>query len=432
MRNWFYVFIGILFLATPFITSAHPGNTDSYGCHTCKTNCSNWGLSYGEYHCHNAKGLYQPEEPIRSHYGDYGTGYTEPWPNYTSPSYNTYTYPTTPSCPTFSRYDSFSGDCECIYGYVAYGGQCVSQDTYCQNKHGYNSEYNILTDSCQCRSGYVADSSGLSCVSGDSYCYQKYGFGSQYDSLSKFCECRSGYTFNSSGQCVSENTYCTDLFGSNAEHNILTDSCSCKSGYVVNSSRTSCVSGTSYCQNLYGYNATFDSYSKTCECGFGYELIGGSCQKEVKINPTPVIISPVQKTKPQEITTPTPKTLPAISQPILPTPQPKIVKNEPSEIKENEFKLEGNERLRGCPSLDCSILKSGSFNGKAKILDKNGEWYKVLVTDSNSSQEGWFSAILIPQTLKDNFLPVSEIKAQPSNEEAKSWRNFFGRIFNFF
>ena len=33
--------------------SAHPGRTDSSGCHTCKTNCEKWGLSYGEYHCHN-------------------------------------------------------------------------------------------------------------------------------------------------------------------------------------------------------------------------------------------------------------------------------------------------------------------------------------------------------------------------------------------
>jgi hypothetical protein len=34
------------------ITNAHPGRTDSAGCHTCHTNCEDWGLSYGEYHCH--------------------------------------------------------------------------------------------------------------------------------------------------------------------------------------------------------------------------------------------------------------------------------------------------------------------------------------------------------------------------------------------
>lgn len=32
---------------------AHPGRTDSNGCHTCHSNCAKWGLSNGEYHCHN-------------------------------------------------------------------------------------------------------------------------------------------------------------------------------------------------------------------------------------------------------------------------------------------------------------------------------------------------------------------------------------------
>lgn len=33
-------------------SQAHPGRTDSAGCHTCRTNCPDWGLDYGEYHCH--------------------------------------------------------------------------------------------------------------------------------------------------------------------------------------------------------------------------------------------------------------------------------------------------------------------------------------------------------------------------------------------
>ncbi len=31
----------------------HPGRTNSEGCHTCKTSCEQYGLQYGEYHCHN-------------------------------------------------------------------------------------------------------------------------------------------------------------------------------------------------------------------------------------------------------------------------------------------------------------------------------------------------------------------------------------------
>ena len=69
----------VMFL--PAIVSAHPGNTDSYGCHTCRTNCSNWGLSSGEYHCHNAKTLPQPKAPVTSTYSESG-GTTRYAPEY--------------------------------------------------------------------------------------------------------------------------------------------------------------------------------------------------------------------------------------------------------------------------------------------------------------------------------------------------------------
>jgi hypothetical protein len=72
------ILVIIIIVSFPIITTAHSGRTDSYGCHTCKTNCASWGLSYGEYHCHQSKGLPQPEEPIKSH----KDGTTEPAPEY--------------------------------------------------------------------------------------------------------------------------------------------------------------------------------------------------------------------------------------------------------------------------------------------------------------------------------------------------------------
>ncbi|OGZ44267.1 MAG: hypothetical protein A2756_05370 [Candidatus Ryanbacteria bacterium RIFCSPHIGHO2_01_FULL_48_27] len=71
-----------LTLSLPGIVSAHPGNTDASGCHTCRTNCPKWGLSTGEYHCHRAKALPQPKEPIRSH----NDGTTELWLDYKNPA----------------------------------------------------------------------------------------------------------------------------------------------------------------------------------------------------------------------------------------------------------------------------------------------------------------------------------------------------------
>lgn len=34
----------------PSTAAAHPGATDASGGHTCRTNCEQYGLSYGEYH----------------------------------------------------------------------------------------------------------------------------------------------------------------------------------------------------------------------------------------------------------------------------------------------------------------------------------------------------------------------------------------------
>jgi len=48
------------FLFATFFVFAHPGNTDAFGCHTCRTNCPSWGLFYGQYHCHIPKTYVQP------------------------------------------------------------------------------------------------------------------------------------------------------------------------------------------------------------------------------------------------------------------------------------------------------------------------------------------------------------------------------------
>lgn len=81
-----FSFLSLLFFNIILVNKdvqAHPGRTDSSGCHTCKTNCLSWGLSNGEYHCHNAKiSAPQPKEPIKSVYGEDGTGYTKPAPEY--------------------------------------------------------------------------------------------------------------------------------------------------------------------------------------------------------------------------------------------------------------------------------------------------------------------------------------------------------------
>lgn len=83
------LFLSAVLITIPAVSFAHSGRTDSVGCHTCRTNCSSWGLSTGEYHCHRSKGVAQPIEPVTSTRGDNGTGYTSPAPEYKAPKVTT-------------------------------------------------------------------------------------------------------------------------------------------------------------------------------------------------------------------------------------------------------------------------------------------------------------------------------------------------------
>lgn len=50
------ILIIVAMLIMPNSVLAHPGRTDSSGCHKCNganTNCAQWGLYDGEYHCHS-------------------------------------------------------------------------------------------------------------------------------------------------------------------------------------------------------------------------------------------------------------------------------------------------------------------------------------------------------------------------------------------
>ena len=74
MIKKFFFICTIIYFIFPLVTVAHPGNTDSSGGHTCRTNCDDWGLNYGEYHYHDGEGsnydYYDSQD-------DYDEGYEE-------------------------------------------------------------------------------------------------------------------------------------------------------------------------------------------------------------------------------------------------------------------------------------------------------------------------------------------------------------------
>ncbi len=215
-----------------------------------------------------------------------------------------------PTCPLFSRYDSFSDSCKCYSGYIKSGSRCISQDEYCQNIYGFSSKYNISKDNCECKYGYVFDNS--KCISGNQYCWNKYGFNSSYNSLSKTCECRYGYVFNRMGtKCISEDEACREQFGFGAKAAISSDKCECKYGYAWE-----------------GNNCVLDDFNDD-------EVFDSGGSYEVKLPPSP---TPPLKQEPvvsgattERLLTPSPTP----AQPSTPTPKPEPTPS-PEESKEPE------------------------------------------------------------------------------------------------
>lgn len=279
-----YLYVALLALFIPMAVSAHSGNTDIYGCHTCYTNCYSYGLTYGQYHCHTPK-PYAP--PV-------------------------------PTCPSMSSYNSLTGSCKCFSGYVVdtdFLGRevCVSADSKCTDDYGYGAQYDSLSKSCECRYGYVM--SGSKCVSESQYCTGLIGFMSRYNSLTDKCECMAGYQYDGLS-CVYKSSYYGSYSGYSADstscplnsHTSLTDStkCTCDTGYETNLAKDacvikscsegyimksgSCITYTSDCQlsfgdNVYGIKGTNNS-SCYCNAGYVWNSTKTRCEVEAKSSPS--------------------------------------------------------------------------------------------------------------------------------------------------
>ena len=418
----------IEFSIKPILVFAHPGGTDSLGCHTCRTNCSDWGLSYGEYHCHNSTGYSQPEYPIHSIYGSGGTGYTVPAPDYAYPS-----FPTAPSCPSMSSYDSLSRSCKCYSGYVVgtdYLGKeaCVSADSKCADALGYGARYNSLSEKCECRYGYLFN--GNKCVSEITYCNDVLGLMSRYNSLSEKCECMSGYEFNGSNCAYKKTSYSypstyssvvSDSCPANS-HESLTDptKCQCDAGFQISQARDACViippqycppnsvlvgqscicngglvyrdnrcvSNTEDCSISFGSNVVGtpgSSNNSNCECAVGYEWNGNktACNKTRSQKPIEKVTSPI------------------------PTSEDFKVSQAGIDSMEARGTVLSSAAFRRCPSTKCSVVRYFAETSELKILGKykNDDWYevkgKINTNGVDSEVVGWIHGSLLRITPED-------------------------------
>jgi len=282
----------IAFIATP-TTFAHPGNTDAYWCHTCRTNCTSWGLSYGQYHCHNSWWS--------------SSGYT---PSYTPP----------PTCSSqFGYYSIDAGNwkCWCMSGYVFWADvlwnqQCISGTSYCTNKYWYASQFDSITTSCKCWAGYKFNQNWTSCEQKTTYNSCPSQWNSTYSYLSDKCICDNGYESSwVEWYCVKTvsgnppiNSYAggggylwtplnqSEQCGLNSEET-TSWKCACNTGYVWafpnDAKNFDCIqkkTGDEICTDKYWMYSksdwkTSENWSYTCICKAWYEWSANqtSCQK---------------------------------------------------------------------------------------------------------------------------------------------------------
>jgi hypothetical protein len=99
MKKTIQLFLLFLSLFSNLIVvQAHPGGTDSSGCHVCRTNCAQYGLFTGQRHCHNQSSSTPSITPP------------------TAPS--TPTIPRTPSSPSTNRTPAASTSSSDDYSFI--------------------------------------------------------------------------------------------------------------------------------------------------------------------------------------------------------------------------------------------------------------------------------------------------------------------------
>jgi hypothetical protein len=227
-----------------------PGNTNPY---TGKTATGN------------------PDTYLRNYYDRSPSKY----PSFTVPTYTTpvFTAPSNPSCSSygiFSRYNSLSSRCECMYGYVISNGKCVSETESCQDEFGFNATQGSTSTTCRCKTGYQWNTSRTACEAVPT--------------------CKYGYELIN-GKCISEEEDCQNEFGPNSTKGDTSTTCRCKNGYQWNLARTACVSipnaapylkqntsaaAATSSTGICGEHAFHNKYSG-CICEKGYVREGGVC-----------------------------------------------------------------------------------------------------------------------------------------------------------
>lgn len=324
-----------------------------------------------------------------------------------------------------SKYDSLSGSCGCSYGYV-FGKdsigrtQCITENQSCQNQYGSDAQ-SAYGGNCECSYGYVIYNG--SCTRGNTVCSLKNGINSEYDSLSNSCKCSSGYTLDEDSQCVEKqnNVYFTlKELDTDDRKAIVKSDYDYRYYLITYNSGCYAPSFRRYINhpiviNL-GTDFDLDSWDKivlqdddeTCDVA-RVERANSSTtlRPEEELEETFFIPNTTNKT-----------TIPSLNISSITPDQPKIIEVVPKPVDKikKEFKFEQDKKsdyiiklvgelsasgaLRKCPSVsECDVIKYFNPKTRVDILGSydNKAWHRVSIMNDGGLVLGWMHSSLINQ-----------------------------------
>jgi len=266
----------------PKIINAHPGNVDSYSCHTCYTNCPAWGHSYGEYHCHN---YYHGISCDYSVY-DYEGLCVMPYPGCSKDTLSRLENELQDIKEQFCQKDEYGnvGDCSESPSRQSLVNSTIEDINSCKTKIGkYNTElqgYNFcieeekskrLKDKEECWNKKYE----LMYQQFEIDCIRVLGNGAYYEPSANFCACKNGYRLNETSYYCEKIDFCASQYSNS--YTGYDEKCYCKISYQWNESKTGCE-----LEKVCPQNSKMVDDTCLCSKGFKMSVDNGQCIETIE------------------------------------------------------------------------------------------------------------------------------------------------------
>lgn len=249
MKKYIYILVVCALFLFIKPVYAHPGDNlkDASGCHHCWTNCAQWGLYYGQFHCHNSQTLLPTYYCHTYQSAQKGCKIEQDYQEF----YNTHVI------PLLSVGESLES-AEKTFNYQLQ--QCEQQIT--QNKE-YEKKYQECQTSYEQQVKQISDKidKQYEFYTKSSECLKTYGINAIYDEDIGYCSCKEGYKINEElKKCVIR-----DICNESDSHSLtMMGKCYCFSNYLVDPDTKKCTEADIVCKKVFDNNSYYDQTSEKC------------------------------------------------------------------------------------------------------------------------------------------------------------------------